>query len=454
MSLFDLPYWLMSAFVFVLGAITGSFLNVCIHRIPAEPLLWPALKGLWQPPSRCPRCKTQIGWRDNIPILSWLLLRGRCRTCRMWISARYPLVELLNATLFLALYWLEVPAGWPPQAANSSLFSDVGPQTVPGWWPLSATTGLHLRFFYHLVLIESLIVASFIDIDRREIPDASTLPAMVIGLLGGLLIGRVHIVPAWSQNPFQVFTLTRMLWPDWRVDQWPAVPLWFSQYPHLHGLLVSVAGLLIAGGLTWIVRLIGYAALRREAMGFGDVILMAVIGSFLGWQPAVLAFIIAPAVALVLLPVQLLVHRDRYIPYGPYLSVGALIVLAAWKPLWNGFGGWGGAAAIFDLGPILILLFAVMAVMFFLTLLLVQGLKRLFGLRDHPEEFVVQWTAADQSQFQAGERVDLRTGLWRLPEWPGQASGRGVLQEERWRRSQYSVLQRHSIMLPPGPNGR
>jgi leader peptidase (prepilin peptidase)/N-methyltransferase len=231
------------------------------------------------------------------------------------------------------------------------------------------------------------------------------------------------------------------------------VPLWFSQYPHAHGLLVSVAGLIIAGGLTWIVRVIGFAAMRREAMGFGDVILMAVIGGFLGWQPAVLAFIIAPAVALVLLPVQLFVHRDRYIPYGPYLSVGALIVLAAWRPLWSGFGGWGGAGAIFDLGPILVLLLAVMAVMFFLTLLLVQGLKRLFGLQDHPAEFVVQWTAADQSQFQAGERVDLQAGMWRLPEWPGQASGRGMLQEDRWRRPQNRMSHRHT-MLPPGSNGR
>lgn len=454
MTLFDLPYWLMSVSVFVLGAITGSFLNVCVYRIPQQPHLWPALKGLWQPPSQCPRCRTRIAWYDNVPILGWLHLRGRCRTCRMWISPRYPFVELLNALLFLGLYWLEIPPGWPPQPAGSSLFSELGPQAVPGWSPLSATTGMHLRYFYHLVLVESLIVASLIDIDRREIPDASTLPAMAVGLLGGLLIGRVHLVPLWSQNSSQVFTFTRLFWPEWRVDQWPDVPAWFTQHPHLHGLLVSLAGLIVAGGVTWGVRLIGFAVLRREAMGFGDVILMAVIGSFLGWQASIVAFIIAPAVALVLLPLQLFVHRDRYIPYGPYLSVGALIVLAAWRPIWNGVGSWGGAAPVFNLGIILPVLFAIMAALFFVTLLLVQGVKRLFGWRDLPDELVIEWTAADQSHFQAGERTDPHVGLWRRCGWPGDSSGRGRWQEDQWRRPDCRPASPWRFGHPSARNGR
>lgn len=440
MTIFSLPYWLVAAFLFILGAIAGSFLNVCIHRIPQRERLWPALKGLWSPPSRCPRCRTHIAWHDNIPILGWLLLRGRCRTCKMWISVRYPLVELLNALLFVLLYWVEVPYGWPPALQNSSLFvPEIGPQAVPGLGPLSPLAFLHLRYFYHLVLIESLLVASFIDIDRREIPDASTLPALAVGLLGGLLIGRVHILPAWSQNPALISTFTRLLWPDWNIASWPAVPAWFAAHPHRHGLLVCLAGLVVGGGVTWLVRIIGFRVLRREAMGFGDVILMAVIGSFLGWQPALMAFFIAPACALLILPLQYFIHRDRYIPYGPFLSIGTLVVLLAWRPLWNGttLAGvvrFGGASRVFELGVLLILFAALMTLLFVGTLLLVQGVKRLLGWDDWPDNLVTEWTAADQAQYSAGERVDRHAGRWRKCDWPGEAASRGSLFEERWRR--------------------
>jgi leader peptidase (prepilin peptidase)/N-methyltransferase len=441
-TIFSLPYWLAVAFLFVLGAIAGSFLNVCIHRIPQQERLWPALKGLWSPPSRCPRCRTHIAWHDNVPILGWLLLRGRCRTCKMWIPVRYPLVELLNALLFVALYCAEVPYGWPPALSSSSLFDpQLGPQVVPGLGPLSPLAFLHLRYFYHLVLVESLIVASLIDIDRREIPDASTLPAMAVGILGGLLIGRVHILPAWTQNSAMVFGFTRLIWPNWNIADWPVVPAWFAVHPHLHGLLVSLAGLVVGGGVTWLVRIIGFRVLRREAMGFGDVVLMAVIGSFVGWQPALMAFFIAPACALLFLPIQYFIHRDRYIPYGPFLSLGTLIVLLAWGPLWTGVtiagvGRFGGARSVFALGILLIVFAAIMAVLFVGTLYLVQGVKRLFGWDAWPEEFVAEWTAADQAQYIAGERVDRHVGRWRKCDWPGEASSRGSLFEDRWRRGQ------------------
>jgi len=435
MTIFDLPYWLGSSFVFVLGAIAGSFLNVCIYRIPQHQHVWPALKGLYSPPSACPRCRNRIAWHDNIPIFGWLLVRGRCRRCRMWISPRYPVVELLNALLFLGLYWCEVPGGWPVKIDGSSVYAATGPQVVPGLDGLTPLAFLHFRFFYHLVLVESLMVASFIDFDRREIPDASTLPAMAVGLLGGLLLARVHIVPLWGQSSSQIYTLTRLFAPDWRVDQWPNVPAWFTAWPHLHGLLVSLTGLLVAGGVTWGVRLLGFWVLRKEAMGFGDVVLMAVIGSFLGWQPALLAFVLAPAFAIFALPIQLFFRRDRYIPYGPYLSLGALAVLAAFRPLWNGFGGWGGAGGVFDLGPLLILLMAFMAALFYVTLVLVQLAKRLAGIEDPSDESIVVWSAADQAHYLAGERMDQEIGLWRNRTWPGVASGRGTLHHDRWRRN-------------------
>jgi leader peptidase (prepilin peptidase)/N-methyltransferase len=314
------------------------------------------------------------------------------------------------------------------------VYADVGPQTVPGLGTLAPLTFLHLRYFYHLVLIESLLVASFIDFDRREIPDASTLPAMIVGVLGGLILARVHIVPLWSQNPAQVYTLTRLLWPDWNVQQWPAVPAWFSEWPHLHGLLVSLAGLAVGGGVTWGVRLIGYWVLRKEAMGFGDVVLMAVIGSFLGWQPALMAFVLAPAFALLALPIQLFFHPGRYIPYGPYLSLGAIAVLAAFRHLWTGFSGWSGAGSVFELGPVFGVLLVFMAALFLLTLMFVQGVKRVLGFGEPEDEVLVVWTAADQSHYLAGERLDGEQGQWRRRQWPGNASGRGMLHYDYWRR--------------------
>ena len=435
MTIFDLPYWLASCFVFVLGAIAGSFLNVCVYRIPKHQYVWPALKGLYSPPSTCPRCRTRISWRDNIPIFGWLLLRGRCRQCRMWISPRYPAIELLNALLFLTLYWCEIPDGWPVKVAASSVFAEIGPQTIPGLGDLSPLTFLHLRYFYHLVLIESLMVASFIDFDSREIPDASTLPAMAVGLIGGLLIARVHIVPLWWQNPPQIFTFTRLFWPEWDTGDWAHSPDWFTTWPHLHGLLVSAVGLLVAGGVTWGVRLLGHFVLRREAMGFGDVILMAVIGSFLGWQPALMAFVLAPAFAIAGLPFQLLSKRERYIPYGPYLSLGALAVLMAFDKLWSGTGTWRGVGSMFELGPLFLAFMLLMAVMFLFTLLLVQGFKSLIGLRDDDDELLDAWTAADQAQYVASERVDHEFGLWRKPEWPGIPAGRGLLHHNHWRQN-------------------
>lgn len=437
MTIFDLPYWLASCFLFLLGAIAGSFLNVCIYRIPLQQDLWPALKGLHSPPSTCPRCRARIGWRDNIPILGWLLLRGRCRRCRMWISPRYPAVELLNALLFVALYWCEVPAEWPVEVEGSSVYAASGPQTIPGLGSMAPLTFLHLRYFYHLVLIQSLLVASFIDFDRREIPDASTLPAMTFGLIGGLLIARVHILPLWWQSPSQIHTLTRLIRPDWDAASWPTSPAWLTTWPHLHGLLVSLVGLIVAGGVTWGVRLMGQFVLRREAMGFGDVILMAVIGSFLGWQPALMAFVLAPAFAIAGLPFQLFFKRDRYIPYGPYLSLGAVAVLMAFDPLWSGTGTWRGLRSMFELGPLFLVFLAFMALMFVVTLFVVQGVKALIGIRDLEDDLPTEWTGADQAHYLAGERADHQFGLWRRPEWPGIPAGRGVLHETRWRRDNH-----------------
>src|SRR4051812_12436991 len=121
--LYDLPYWVVLPFLFVLGAVIGSFLNVCIYRIPQYERFWPSLKSLISPPSSCPNCGNQILSRDNIPILGWFLLGGRCRFCRQQFSIRYPKIELLNGLLFVLIYWMEVPGSLQMNLQASSLHS-------------------------------------------------------------------------------------------------------------------------------------------------------------------------------------------------------------------------------------------------------------------------------------------------------------------------------------------
>ena len=438
MILFDLPPWLAYPYLFVLGCVVGSFLNVCIHRIPQHHELTASLKGIWSPPSSCPRCRRRIRWQDNIPIIGWLRLRGRCRDCRMRISVRYPAIELLNGLLWMALYWLEVPTELGARIQDSGIYSPIGPQGNYGAAFFTPEAVVNLRFAYHLVLVEALLVATFIDWDLWIIPDGVTLPATAVGLTGALLSGCVHLVPVWFQSPtlLRDVNLVRELNPQigWLFPQWldpllggASVPAWCGAHPHLHGLAVSVAGFLVGGGVTWIVRIVGYAVLRREAMGFGDVVLMAMVGSFLGWQPTLAAFFVAPALACLFVVTSYLFHRQQEIPYGPYLSLGTLAILFGWQSFWPPF------ERIFNAGVLVLPMGLVMVAGMTLLLLAIQGIKRLFGITYDPDELEAVWTGADQSQYLAGERTDDQQGQWRRRRWPGVLSGRGQLHQTRWR---------------------
>lgn len=280
--------------VFALGAVVGSFLNVCIYRIPwQKSVIWPA--------SHCPKCVRPIAPQDNVPILSWLALRGECRECGASIAARYPLIELLVALLFVGVYLADV-------AANPDFSARIAWAQVPYWLPP--------RVLYHLVLVGLLVVATFIDYDLMTIPDRVTVTGMLIG------IGFGTLVPAVRPDPAHAATMAE-------------------------GFKVGLIGLLVGGGLTQTVRLTGSLALRREAMGFGDVTLMAMIGSFLGWQASVLTFFLAPFFGLGHAAAKTIVYlgkrlsgrpsssADREIPYGPYLSMAAVALLLSWSWLWD-----------------------------------------------------------------------------------------------------------------------
>jgi leader peptidase (prepilin peptidase)/N-methyltransferase len=137
------------------GAVIGSFLNVCIYRLPAG-------ESLVRPGSRCPQCKAPIAWHDNVPILSYLWLRGRCRSCRARIAWRYPLVEALNAAGYGFIAW---------------------------------RFGATVTAFVYVLLFSALIVVSFIDLDHMIIPNAITYPGMVLGLISGMMI-----LPRWWES--------------------------------------------------------------------------------------------------------------------------------------------------------------------------------------------------------------------------------------------------------------
>ena len=283
---------LLGSFIFVVGTVIGSFLNVCIYRIPWEKsVIWPG--------SRCPRCWSPISARDNIPIVSWLALRGKCRQCGAPISPRYPLIELLVGLLFLGLYYVDVVHG-----ERGRYGYEIGP-------PLATLA-------YHAILVALLVVATFVDHDLFVIPDAITVTGVILGIGLGAL------------NP--------LIRPD------PA-----AATTHAQGLWVGILGLLVGGGVTQAVRFVGTKWAGREAMGFGDVTLMGMIGAFLGWQAAILSFFAGAffglAHALWKLSIYLkkwargekLSSADRELPFGPYLSMGAVAMVLSWTWLWHDY---------------------------------------------------------------------------------------------------------------------
>jgi leader peptidase (prepilin peptidase)/N-methyltransferase len=428
LTAFDLPLEFCMFAVFVIGTVVGSFLNVCIYRIPTQREFWPSLRAIVSPPSSCPRCKNRIpGW-CNVPVFGWLILRGRCFHCKGWISPRYPLIEFANGALFAFVYWMQIPDELARHYVQSSSQGPYGPGSSGLPLVHSPVLMLHLRYLYHLFLLESLIVASFIDLDSWEIPDGSTLPGMFVGVVGAFVAGDIYLTSVWHQNPrvsaemMFAFPMLKPLFMDARI------PEWISSSPHLHGLVNSVVGLVLGGGVAWAVRIMGNWALGREAMGFGDVILMALIGSFLGWQASVIVFFMAPLVALTFVILTSFFRWRREMPYGPYLSIAAVVTVVFWKEVWI------QTEAMFGSGPLLILTALMMAVLFAGIMRGVRIVAEALGIASYSDdEIEEEWTSGDHLFHFAGETVDPNFGRWDSQEWPGASSSRGWTQYDQWR---------------------
>jgi leader peptidase (prepilin peptidase) / N-methyltransferase len=179
------------------------------------------------------------------------------------------------------------------------------------------------RIIDHLVLITLLVAATATDLRDYAIPDQITVPGIIFGLSAAVLSGQLQM---------------EHVWVDWNQEvpgiAGPYIPAWLDAHRHWHGLAWSVAGGLVGAGLTSFVRGLSGLILRREALGFGDVTLMAMIGTFIGWQPTVFVFALAPLCGLACaLPLRVITRR-AYLPYGPFLAAATVVVLFSWRWLW------------------------------------------------------------------------------------------------------------------------
>jgi leader peptidase (prepilin peptidase)/N-methyltransferase len=201
------------------------------------------------------------------------------------------------------------------------------------------------RLLYHFILIALLLAAAAIDLDQYLIPDQITVPGVILGLGIATAVGNMQLMQVWVD------------WNQLDPIQGPYIPEWIKFHPHWHGLAFSLAGLFAGAGITWLARLISRWALGNEALGFGDVTLMAMIGSFLGWQPVVFVFLLAPLCGIAIAIALRLARGRRVLPYGPFLSSAAVLVLFLWRWLWTPtrevFGHWptlAGLVALVTLG--------------------------------------------------------------------------------------------------------
>ena len=272
------PEAFIYAFTFVLGLLVGSFLNVCISRLPKEE---PAESSIVKPRSHCPKCKAPIAWYDNIPLLSYLLLGGKCRACKAGISAVYPAVELLTGLLFLACL---------------------------------SSFGISLAALKWVLFSCVLIVLVFTDIFDRILPDPVNYFGLGAGLLLSLFSEPADGTAGWLSG--KIFA-----------------------YPPPSPVLSFVDALLggaLGGGLLWLVGVVYLKWRGREGMGFGDVKMMAMVGVFLGPQRTFLTILAGSLMGSVIGLLFILIRRkgsDYELPFGTFLGVAALLVVFFGSPV-------------------------------------------------------------------------------------------------------------------------
>ena len=412
-----MPLPLALIVLFVMGAGVGSLVNLGVATLAWDRrMIHPWLRPSPETP---PRRRT-----DRVPVIGWWGMRRESPWHGRGFWIRPLLVELLLGAAFAALYW------WELDRYALLPFED-----FPGPLPAGVLRGLGVQFASHLVLVALMLVASLIDADEKIIPDTITVPGALLGLVfaaayprsllpidvrgfaaGGQCVPLLLTSPSrpadwlWGWPHGGALLLGLGCWWLWCVALMPRrwygrhgwrralglllarfardasvrllsllgllgsaaiAAMWLLGGPHWLGFLTALVGMAASGALVWLVRIIGAAILGREAMGFGDVTLMAMIGAFLGWQAGLLVFFLAPFAGLVLGLLVVLLRRDSEIPYGPFLCLGAVLVLVFWASLWR------STATVFAMGSLVPLMVFCCLVLLAVLLSVLQIIKRI-----------------------------------------------------------------------------
>jgi leader peptidase (prepilin peptidase)/N-methyltransferase len=367
-------------FVFALGACVGSFLNVVVWRLPRN-------ESIVSPPSHCPKCNTRLAWYDNLPVIGWIALGGKCRYCKQPISARYPIIEAITGGLFV-LYYVALFIGQMGPCADR-------PMSMQEDWPI---------YFLYMLTIAGLLGSSLIDAEHFIIPIEIPWIIMVIAFVVHAFIGMPMTPGSLSATPpvgamafgagvgliVSIVLLRRKILPQSFADGGPALEvekaaiekakaegkaieyeppeftrsqireemgkemiflmpplllggawllltwkipalarMWESCMSHdwFAGFLGSLWGALVGAFVIWFTRIAGSIAFGREAMGMGDVHLMLGIGAVIGAAGSVIVFFLAPFIGLLFALYKLIFRGGRELPYGPFLSVATAVVI-------------------------------------------------------------------------------------------------------------------------------
>jgi len=373
------PDWIWFVFIFAFGCCVGSFLNVVIYRLPRD-------RSIVRPGSACPACGRHIRFYDNIPLISWLVLRAKCRYCKAPISARYFVIELLTGVVFVGVFILYF---------RMDLWAGMPALRQGGWF----------IYLLHIILLAAFIAASAIDLELWVIPLSICWFATAVGLTGSALgiyviegknIYGYALLPSASGDILNLKEVTvsslaigaaiglsisllllttglikRSYEPESAGDssenlkkpaepefnhrleicreiiflvpiivcsvgvyllslKYPQMHNWWlnsSQKPAIAGLLGSLWGYFVGCGIVWFTRIFGTLGFGKEAMGLGDVHLLGAAGAVIGPVFVVGAFFIAPFFGLAWAGFQMFFKKTRQIPYGPFLSLGVLAVM-------------------------------------------------------------------------------------------------------------------------------
>ena len=271
LNLLPQPFIYVVAGVF--GAIIGSFLNVVVHRLPRE-------ESIVLPSSRCPECGATIAFYDNVPVLSYLMLGGRCRACKVHISARYPAIEALTAVLWMAVVWRD---------------------------------GLTFALPFDLVFVTAITALIFIDAEHMILPNAITYPGIAFALVARLALPYLMGRPYFDDLDMLLHGVLQ------------GMPLWAAS------LIGALIGALVGGGSLWLMGWTWEKLRGIEAMGLGDVKMMFMVGAYLGWRLTILNLFLGvfsgSLIGIALMMRQGKRNMQMLLPFGVFLGIGAIAAL-------------------------------------------------------------------------------------------------------------------------------